>query len=555
MTNLDRTAAHDFIDVLLAWGITDVFTCPGSTEAPFLDASLDRPQLKVWLTTHEVTAVAMADGFARSTGTPAVAYLHTIVGLSNGLGAMYAAQLGRSPILVATGLKAAAIQSRRGFTAPPHIRDLPRQFAKWEWQSLSAEHVAADTTRALQSATTSPPGPVWIGLAEDVMAGHGVGVASSSPSPKRRAVPAYSPDPAQVGDAAAMLAAAKRPLIVAGADIAREGAADLLVEISERLDAPVAHEDRRSFERSVFPTGHPNFVGLYSASLLQSSQFDVIAFLGARCFHEFEATSAPLWPRDARIIHTNSDPDEIGKTYGSDVSVVGDHRRILVQLLDQLPAPHQPGRQTPPGTTQGQYRDEPASQVGLDVAAVAGVLATTCTWDSVVLDATTSNAALIDALPQERPNQLLATSSGALGWGMGAAAGIAAAGRTKRVLCAVGDGSFQFGIQALWVAARYALPVTFVVINNQSYAAVAAALNRYGRRAVEVGEYPGKDIAGPRIAAVAEGFGVPATCVTTLDELVQHLQKADATPGPALIEVMTDPDDLGPGSAPRTRPN
>lgn len=548
MSDSDRTAAHDFIDVLLRWGITDVFTCPGSTEAPFLDASLDRPQMKVWLTTHEVTTVAMADGFARSAGIPAVAYLHTNVGLSNGLGGIYGAQLGRSPVLVVSGLKAASIQSRRGFTAPHHIRDLPRQFVKWEWQPLAAEHVAADTTRALQIATTSPPGPVWLGLGEDVMAGPGVGVESNALAPQRRAVPSCGPDPALVTEAATMLGAAKRPLIVSGADVAREGAAELLVALSERLNAPVAHEDRRSFERSVFPTGHPNFVGLYSATLAGGNDFDVVAFLGARCFHEFEAASTPLWPEHAQIIHTNSDPNEVAKTYGSDLSIVGDHRQILAQLLDQLPQAlvDQPKPQVARGASETPDADKQPLEARLDVRTIAAAVASACPWDRIVLDATTSNAALIDALPQERPNQLFATSSGALGWGMGAAAGVAAARPSERVLAVMGDGSFQFGIQALWVTARYGLPVTFVVINNESYAAVAAALNRYGRRAAQSGQYPGKDIAGPHIATVAEGFGVPASRVTTSELLVQRLQKAHMNSGPSLIEVMSDPEDLGP---------
>lgn len=540
-----RTAAHDFIDVLLAWGITDVFTCPGSTEAPFLDASLDRPQLKVWLTTHEVTTVAMADGYARTTGTPAVAYLHTNVGLSNGLGGLYAAQMGRSPVMVASGLKSAAIQSRQGFTAPHHIRDLPRQFVKWEWQSMAAEYVALDTTRALQVATAGPSGPVWLGLAEDVMAGPGTGLGSTALEPQRRTTPGYAPDEAAVARAAAMLVAAKRPLLVAGSDIAREGAAELLVELSERLGAPVAHEDRRSFERSVFPTKHPNFVGMYSPDLVRSHDVDVVAFLGARCFHEFEASTEPLLPEGVSLIHTNSDINEVGKSYGCELGLVGDHQQILSRLLERIGAVGL-ALSSDERFAGAESRDVDASAAPAhSVAAAARALAQAGGWSSVVLDATTSNSALIDALPQERANQLLTTSSGALGWGMGAAAGVAAA-TSERVLAVVGDGSFQFGIQALWVAVRYSLPVTFLVINNQSYAAVAASLNRYGGRAADLRTYPGKDISGPHIATIGEGFGMPATRVTEVSGLLEAIERASALPGPSLVEIMTDPDDLGP---------
>jgi benzoylformate decarboxylase len=176
-------------------------------------------------------------------------------------------------------------------------------------------------------------------------------------------------------------------------------------------------------------------------------------------------------------------------------------------------------------------------------AALAEVVDDTTT---VIEDATTSEAALLPALPQRSPQAFVTSSSGSLGWGMGAALGYQLGAPDRHVLAVLGDGVFQFGPQALWAAARYRIPVTFLVINNESYAAVAAALRRYGGRAHSTGVYPGKDIAGVDIAAVARGFGLPARRCDDAAEIPDAVK--EFRDQPALIEIRTDPGDLGPAS-------
>ena len=138
------------------------------------------------------------------------------------------------------------------------------------------------------------------------------------------------------------------------------------------------------------------------------------------------------------------------------------------------------------------------------------------------------------------------STSGSLGWGMGAALGIKMGMPTRPVAAVLGDGVFQFGMPALWTAARYNVPVTYIVMNNQSYAAVGAALRRFGGQAVARGRFPGVDIAGPRIADVSSAFGVPGQRVQSLAELRESLAATRGVDHPTLIEVMTDPSDFGP---------
>jgi benzoylformate decarboxylase len=140
-----------------------------------------------------------------------------------------------------------------------------------------------------------------------------------------------------------------------------------------------------------------------------------------------------------------------------------------------------------------------------------------------------------------RPAQLLSSVSGSLGWGMGAALGVAMAEPAHRVVCLLGDGSFQFGLPALWTAARAGVPVTFVVLNNRTYSAVASALSRFDGAAAEQDRWPGTDITGLDIAAAARAFGVPARQVAGTDGLADALAGALTAPGPTVVEVLTGP--------------
>ena len=245
--------AAALFEVLRGWGVRHVFTCPGTTEVAFLDASLGYPDVRVTLTTHESIAVAMADGYARVSGRPAAVYLHTNVGLTNGLAHLAAAQLARSPVVVLNGLKATAIQGRGGFTTAPAIRDFVRQYVKWDWQTLRADALGEDLNRALKVAIAAPAGPTYLGLSQDL-------VESAAPVPlppvaRYQVGGRTRPDPDEVAAAVRLLRGAERPLLVAGGELSLLGGVGDLLTLAEVLDAPVVGEDRRTIESRPCPHG------------------------------------------------------------------------------------------------------------------------------------------------------------------------------------------------------------------------------------------------------------------------------------------------------------
>lgn len=528
---------HALLDTLVAWGVSRIFCCPGSTEAALLDALVTRDDVELVLVTHESVAVAAAEGAARLTGRPAVAYLHTHVGMANAVAHLVSAQLSRTPVVVLNGLKPAALAGRGGFTTAAYPRDLIRQHVRWAWQSVRTEDVPGDLDRALHAAVVEPAGPVWLGLPQDLLESP---TAAAPVTVAERKANRTRPAPDAIRAAAAALRSAHKPVLVAGSEVARQRATPELAELADRIGAPVVHEDRRDFQRSAFSSAHPHYAGLYRADHPAVADADLVLFAGARMFTEFDLPGdIPDIPPGATVLHAHGDASEIGRLHPVDIGLVGDLRETLTDLLfelsDHTPAarldslrPASPGAPTGPSIPghTGLGPVAAAIAAGIDPAA------------TVILDATTASVPLLNVLTH-RPNGLHSSISGSLGWGMGAALGAALARPGQPVVALLGDGVFQFGLPALWTAQRYRLPVTFVVLNNRAYGAVASALNRFGGAAAGRNTWPGTDIGGPDLAAIAAGFGLDAHRTTGANGLASLLRTAQQTSGPGLIEVST----------------
>jgi benzoylformate decarboxylase len=549
--------AHAVFEVLRDWGIDLLLTCPGSTEAGILDASTHYPGIRTVLTTHESIAVAAADGYTRVTGRPAVAYLHANVGLANGIAHLSCAALTDSPVVVLNGIKSTEIGNRGGFTTAAYQQDYVRQHVRLGRIALRADGIADDLTRALKAATAEPGGPVYLGLPQDL-----VETIASLPLPhaaKRRVAARRRPDPAAVGAAAAILAPARAVTIVAGSAIADDASRAALTALADRLDAPVVLEDRRTMTASGIHGDHPLFAGTYAATNPAVANADVLLFAGMRAFVEFEPAREPLVPPGKRVVHLSADAEAIARVADVDVGIVANVAFAMRDLLTVLGiAPTASRRAHREKSIEANHdavvrgRADRTARLGdapihpaVMMEALHQAIPDDC-W--IVGDAVTSGGYLADALLPGTRREYVTTAGGSLGWGMGAALGVQLGHPQARVVAVIGDGVFQFGIQALWTAAALHLPVTFVVIDNASYAAVKAALKRYRSRngIVDHGAYPASELPNTDIAAIARGFGAHAQTVERLADLHGAMERAFATRGPSVVVVKTDSTHTGP---------
>lgn len=550
-TTTDVPGAVAVLDVLSAWGVDRLFTCPGSTEAPILEASLERPRLELVLATHEAAAVAMADGYARATGRPAVAYLHTDLGLANATSQLASARLASSPVVVLNGLKTTRTLAVEGFTASPRVRQLAAVHCTWEWQTLHVDRVVEDVDEAMRRATVPPGGPTWLGIPQDLLraALPHLPAAAGPRAPIR-----VAPHPDDVRAAVALLDAADRPIVVAGSEVVREDAFAAVAHLAEELDAPLLEEDRWSFERSVVPTDHPRAAGAAAPGLPAVAAADAIVLVGARSPQPNVPVGGPWLPPGTPLVHVHVDPRELARRDATAVAVQSGVTLACETIAAALGPPSAEQAASRRQATcaaaaaHAEAREQAATVVPsppdspLRVEEVMAVLAHHVDErTTIVSDAVTSEPALLRQVPRRSGDAYLTTASGNLGWGIPAAVGFALGRPDRHVIAVVGDGAAQFGIQALATAGRLAPDVTFLVINNGAYAAVRSSLWRLGGRAAAEGRYPATDTSGVDLSTIATGFGVPGTRVRTRDGLAAALRRSAREPGPRLVEVLTDP--------------
>ena len=547
--------AHAIFEILRDWKIDLLFTCPGSTEAAVLDASLDYPGMRVILTTHEAIAVSAADGYARVTGRPAIAYLHANVGLANGVAHLTCAFNAHSPLVILNGLKSTAIANRDGFTSSPFQQDYIRQLVKRSRVALKTDGIPGDLSRTLQAAVAEPMGPAYLGLPQDLVE---LPVASNMPAAKRQRFAARRrPDPSDVETAAALLAAGNAVTIVAGSEIAfNAGAQAALTTLAERLQAPIVLEDRRTAQAAAIHGDHPAFAGTYALAHPAVANADVLLYAGMYSFVEFEEQRGPFQPAGAKIVHLCSDPAQIGKLADVDVALAGNAElglRDLVAAIGLATSTERAAHKTAAiaayrsatdrhrAAMRARYAESPIHPQVL-VEALNELLPRDC---FVLNDAVTTGGYLAEAIVPDAAREHLLSAGGSLGWGMGGAIGVQLARPDARVVNVVGDGSFQFGIQALFTAEQLRLPITYIVVDNVSYAAVRAAVKRH-RKGARDGAFPASDLRGPDIAAIARGFGAFAETVDAIGDLKPALERAFARQGPAVIVVKTDTGHTGP---------
>ena len=247
-------------------GVEIVFGNPGSTELPLIDALTIDTDIRYVLSLHESAAMAMADGYAQASGKLAVVNLHLAPGLGNAMGLLYNAKKSASPVLVTAG------QHEHGFSATEPIlwaelATLARPFVKWADEVHRVGDLPRLVHRAAKTALVPPTGPVFLSLPSDVLTTEG-DLDLQAPT---RIAPRLRGDPAAVAAAAALLAEAARPLIMAGDAVAHSRAHAELVELAELVGAPVYAELLPS--TAAFPASHPLFHGAMTRARRRSGSY------------------------------------------------------------------------------------------------------------------------------------------------------------------------------------------------------------------------------------------------------------------------------------------
>jgi benzoylformate decarboxylase len=517
-------------DVLRRRGLTTFFGNPGSTEIPFLAGLPD--DLRFVLALHESGVVGMATGFAIGRGEPALALLHTTAGLGNAVGAVATARVNRVPLVILVGQ-----QDRRHLAFEPFLTGrldgLAGEYPVRTETPALPQDVPDAIERAFHAASTER-GPALV----IVPMGDWEAPAASDrepAAPTGAVLQAVAADPAAVDSLRAFLADANAPALVvgAGADDTETWAA--LVDLAERLQAPVFQEAFGA--RAGFPQDHTLFAGVLPAdrtSLRQTLEpHDAVLVVGTAAFRQMGYEPGRLTEPGTRVAVLTDAAGEAARSAAELVvlaPVAATCRALAdaVEPRDATPCPARAALAAPP----------PAEP--LTASHVLAELGARLPEDTIVIEEAPADRPELHArLPARRPLGYLSAAMGGLGFALPAAAGLRMALPDRPVVAVVGDGSAVYTISALWSAAHYRTGAVYVILSNGGYAVMDLLADRHGA----AGPWPGfPDV---DISAVARGFGCPAKRVTTYDELVAALDDVVPTlrsrKEPLVLDVQVAP--------------
>jgi benzoylformate decarboxylase len=528
---LKATVREATFEVFRRRGLTTLFTNPGSTEVPFLAGLPD--DLRFVLALHEGSVVGLATGFALGRGEPALAVLHTTAGLGNAVGALATARVNRAPLVVIVGQ-----QDRRHLVFEPfltgRLEGLAGDYPVWTDQPVRAQDVPGAIERAYHEAATGR-GPAlvivpmddWQAPVDDEREDAAAG----------RVVRAVAPDPGAVDELVAFLADAKAPALVVGARADAPETWSALVELAERLTAPVYQESFGA--RAGFPQDHRLFAGVLPADRPRLREklrpYDAILVVGAPVFRQSPYAPGLFTEPETRIAIVSDDSGEVHRS-PVELAVLAPPAPVCRELARRLPAragdPPEPYR--PPPALLPPEPGEP-----LQASHVLAALAERLPREAVVVEeAPVDRPELHERLLAREPLGFLSAAMGGLGFALAGAAGVRMALPERPVVAVVGDGSAMYGIQALWSAAYYGVGVLYMILSNGGYAIMDRLAERQGLEA----PWPSFEV---DVAALARAQGCEGERISEHDALLRKLDEVvpdlAARQQPLLLDVVIAP--------------
>jgi benzoylformate decarboxylase len=540
-----------FLDLLKQEGVTVMFGNPGTTELPLMDAFAVEHDIRYILGLQEAALMAMADGYAQASGNLAVLNLHVAPGLGNAMGMLYDAMKANAPVLVTAGQQDLEYVA----TEPVLTADLPtlaRPFVKWAAEVHRVEDLPRYVHRAVKTALAPPTGPVFLSLPGDILKSD----ADIDLLEPTRVAPRVRGDADAVAAAAEMLAKAERPIIIAGDAVAQSHAHQELAALAEAVGAPVYVEFIPN--TASFPASHP----LYRGSMTRSQagvrdvldQHDLLFSVGGDLFTWSLTSNIEPWPPGLQLIHLDTDPWQIGKNYPAQVAILGDPKATLPDITAALGARMSAGAKSAASArlkslTDTIKKDREAFRA--NARALAGktpvaplalleAIGAMLPKDAVVIEEILSSAPGARSLINSDDAQsFYGLRGGGIGWGLPAAIGVKVALPDRPVVALIGDGSAMYTIQGLWTAARYRLPIVWVIFNNTSYRILKQRLVMLRGLAEQADNFVGMELNDPAIdfVGLAQALGFDAHRAKTVHDATDLIGKALSSNTAMLIDV------------------
>ncbi|MCJ2054434.1 thiamine pyrophosphate-binding protein [Methylobacterium sp. J-070] len=533
-----RTGAQVLVDQLLAQGVERVTCVPGESYLAVLDALRDSG-IDVLVCRQEGGAAIMAEAAGKLTGRPGICFVTRAPGATNASAGVHIARQDSTPMILFVGQIARRMRDREAFQEVDY-RQMFGGLAKWAVEIDDAARIPEILARAFRVALQGRPGPVVVALPEDMLDD----IAAVADAP--RVVPAEpAPAPADVARLRAMLAQARRPVVLLGGSRWTPEAVAAIAVWAERHDVPVAVSFRRA---QLFPADHPNFagelgIGPNPALLARIRDADLLLMVGGR-LSEMPAQSYGLLgipDPGLPLVHVHPDAGELGRVYQPALAIEATPETFCTALPDF--AATGGGRAAEAHAAYRAWSETPEPKPG------AFQYGQAITWlrerlprDAVICNGAGNFATWIHRYYRFRAfGTQLAPTSGSMGYGLPAAF-MAKRSHPERIVVALaGDGDVMMTVQEFSTAVQYGVAIVVVVLDNGMYGTIRMHQER---------EYPGRvsatELRNPDFAALARACGGHGEHVARTEEFAAAFERSLASGLPAMIHCRVDPEALTP---------
>lgn len=531
------------IQQLEAQGVSAIFTVPGESFLAALDGLHDASAIRPIICRQEGGAAMMAEAWGKFTGQPGICFVTRGPGAANAMSGLHVAQQDSTPMIMFLGMPASDHEDREAFQEID-VKGLFGTFVKWAAVIRDAKRIPEYVSRAFHVAQSGRPGPVVLGLPEDMLSGEASTGEVTGP-----AIPASAAPAAAVMDQVhRALSEAERPLIVVGGPGWSAEVRDQLQDFAASTRIPAASAFRY---QDYIDNRHPQYVGCVGigvepelAEAVRSA--DVLLTIGAR-FGEMTSSGYTLLeiptPRQT-LIHVHPDPSELGTVYRSVIPVASTAANF-VSALGQQDIQSKSAFAELTEKLRAVYLKslEPKGVPGdVKLDAVIARLSDLLPDDAVICNGAGNYAAFLHRyFVYKGWRTQLAPTSGSMGYGLPAAVAAKVAAPDRPVIALAGDGCFLMTGQELATAVQYGLNIVTIIANNGMYGTIRMHQER---------EYPTRVIAtaltNPDFAAYARAFGAHGETVTRTDDFPAALERSLSAGKPAIIELKTDAEAISP---------
>ena len=527
------TGAQIVMECLAREGVEHIFGYPGGANLPLYDALPQYPQIRHILVRHEQAAAHAADAYARVSGKPGVAWATSGPGVTNLVTGIANAWMDSVPLVCITGAVASWLIGRDGFQEAD-ATGITIPITKQNYLVLDVDDLARTMREAFHIATTGRPGPVLVDIPRDIQQQQ-----TEFHYPEKVDIPSYRPvtkgHPGQIRKAAQLIAESERPLILAGHGVVISRAYDELRELAERAHIPVICT---LLGIGGFPGSHelymgmPGMHGMYWNNIA-IGEADLVIGIGMRFDDRVTGRLKDFAP-NAKIIHIDIDPAEIGKNVKPTVPIVGDVKQVLADLNPQVqPARHDEWYHH----IQEIRREHPSIAIpNTDKVLPQFVI-------KKLYDLSGPDAYYVTGVGQhqmwaaqffwgDNPGSFVTSGGlGTMGFEVPAAIGVQFARPKNLVWSIAGDGGFQMTMQELATIVEYELPIKFAIINNNYLGMVRQWQHLYYKDNLQAVR-----LFQPDFVKLAEAFGLAGMRVSDKTDVEPAIEKALQHPGPVIID-------------------